>query len=317
MRGIVIGKGSAGLRHYDTLLKVVPEHTHLHIGSREWDSLSQYGTDAHQLLRDWNPSMIILASPASRHLDQLISVLSFGVPVLVEKPLLRSSREFDASEMVSSFFSIPIQIGYVLRHSRSFDRFQGLVRSHKSEQLRRVSVRAHSFLPSWRPNIDYRDSVSGRFELGGGALLELSHELDYVLNLFGDVKVSRVELGKSPLLEVDVETSCMIQAATASGATLEMSLDIGERRVERWCEVEWESGERLRWDIVNQTVTLWENSEVKAHEEFSLSRDDWYRRQLGHFLSVVSGTSRPLPGIDEGLHVMRVVDELRSASATI
>ena len=52
-----------------------------------------------------------------------------------------------------------------------------------------LSVRCEvgQFLPSWRPNIDYRESVSARKALGGGALLELSHEIDYLMWIFGDI----------------------------------------------------------------------------------------------------------------------------------
>ena len=40
-------------------------------------------------------------------------------------------------------------------------------------------------LKKWRPDINYKDSVSAKKSLGGGALRELSHEIDLATHLFG------------------------------------------------------------------------------------------------------------------------------------
>ena len=48
-----------------------------------------------------------------------------------------------------------------------------------------MSINCSSFLPSWRKNIDYQSSVSAKKSLGGGVLLELSHEIDYLIWLIG------------------------------------------------------------------------------------------------------------------------------------
>ena len=52
-----------------------------------------------------------------------------------------------------------------------------------------LSVRCEigQYLPSWRPGSDYRQAVSASRALGGGALLELSHEIDYLRWIFGEV----------------------------------------------------------------------------------------------------------------------------------
>jgi len=49
-----------------------------------------------------------------------------------------------------------------------------------------VEIKVGHFLPLWRPNADYRKSYRSKRWLGGGVDLELSHEIDYCLWLFGD-----------------------------------------------------------------------------------------------------------------------------------
>ena len=45
-----------------------------------------------------------------------------------------------------------------------------------------------SYLPKWRKNIVYSNSNSAKKKYGGGVLLELSHELDYLQWIFSSVK---------------------------------------------------------------------------------------------------------------------------------
>jgi predicted dehydrogenase len=59
-----------------------------------------------------------------------------------------------------------------------------------SEKLGKIySIRAEigQYLPGWRPESDYRICVSVQQKLGGGVLLELSHEIDYLSWIFGRV----------------------------------------------------------------------------------------------------------------------------------
>ena len=49
-----------------------------------------------------------------------------------------------------------------------------------------LSPEVGQYLPDWRPGTDYKSGVSAQKDLGGGALLELSHELDYLQWFFGN-----------------------------------------------------------------------------------------------------------------------------------
>jgi predicted dehydrogenase len=70
--------------------------------------------------------------------------------------------------------------GYNLRFSYSLKRFNELIKKKIVGKILSVRCEVGQYLPDWRPNKDFRKTVSANKRLGGGVLLELSHEIDYL-----------------------------------------------------------------------------------------------------------------------------------------
>ena len=78
-------------------------------------------------------------------------------------------------------------------------------------------VEAGSYLPDWRPWQDYRKSYTARRELGGGILLDGSHEIDYMTWLFGAPRELACMADHVSELEVNVEDCATILMRFADG----------------------------------------------------------------------------------------------------
>ena len=128
---------------------------------------------------------------------------------------------------------------------------------------RPLSVRCEigQYLPSWRSDNVYRFCVSARSDLGGGVLLELSHEVDYLCWIFGEVDWVTSWVGNAGDLDIDVEdTVHLIFAFKSKGLSkpviANLNLDFIRRDTTRICTVIGTEGSLL-WNGLNGVIDIY------------------------------------------------------------
>ena len=93
------------------------------------------------------------------------------------------------------------------------------------EKIILVNAKCGQYLPSWRPNSDYKNCYSAKKEEGGGVLLDLSHEIDYVQWLSGkidEIKSYQVNISD---LEINSDDLTMFIGKTKENIFVNISLD--------------------------------------------------------------------------------------------
>jgi len=153
----------------------------------------------------YRPNIAVIASPSPFHLEMCENFLNMDTHLLIEKPIADSTEgvcslltRFQQKELI-------LMVGYNLRYSPSLDFFRNLIKGNAIGEIHSVRCEVGQYLPTWRPDTDYRQGVSARKELGGGVLLELSHEIDYLRWIFGEMEWVRASISKQSNLEIDVE----------------------------------------------------------------------------------------------------------------
>jgi hypothetical protein len=176
-----------------------------------------------------------------------------------------------------------------------------------------VRIECGSYLPDWRPHQDYRESASARPELGGGVLLELSHELEYANKLFGPLACVGAIVKKTGTLAPDVEDFAhMTFVNKVSGCPVTMSIDFCRRDAVRTCSIHGTQG-TLVWDGISHKVTWQSGGGMVETETFSIERDDMFCRQIEHFLRCVESGEKPKVTIDDAAEVLKLVEAARKA----
>ena len=268
----------------------------------------------------FRPDISVICNPAPFHVGAALALARAGSHLLIEKPL--ADRLEGAAELnrICKESGVVAMTAYNLRFLPSLNRFRELIEAKAVGAVLSVRAEVGQYLPSWRPAADYRTTVSAQKALGGGVLLELSHELDYLRWIFGEMTWVQAHLSRQSALEIDVEDTahliCGIQGRQSRGAIVaSLVLDFVRRDTTRICTAVCANGS-LRWDGIAGTVNqfdpvkgVWET--VFQHMP---DRNASYRAEWQHWLDCINMKARPLVTIADGVRVLEIIQAARVAS---
>ena len=323
-RVLVVGLGSIGKRHLRIARETLPAADIRVLRHQPCDSTPELANGCFGSIEDacaFAPQISVVANPAPMHIENAVALAGVGSHLLIEKPLSHTAS--DAQILLQDAYcrDIVLQVGYNLRFFPSLEKFRVLLQGGAIGRVLSVRCEIGQYLPSWRPDSDYRMGVSAHKELGGGVLLELSHELDYLRWLFGEVAWVNAYLGQQSALEIDVEDTAHLTLGfepdhTGQAMVATVSLDFIRHDTTRHCIAIGERGS-LRWNGLTGEVEQWQAGSLAWLPIFRHAhvRDDSYRAQWQHFLDCVALGKPPLVSGSDGLAVLWIVEAARSSSA--
>ena len=194
-------------------------------GGRAADDLPCHPDLASALDRE-TPDYIVVSNETAVHRETLdeLARLGFDGRVLVEKPL------FAEPAPVPEHRFAHCAVGYNLRFHAVLLALRDAVAAERI-----VSVHAYcgQYLPDWRPHTDWRASYSADRARGGGVLRDLSHELDYLMWMFGDWSRVAATPGDTGALGIDADDCrcLLVRFERCEAATVQLNyLDRPGRR---------------------------------------------------------------------------------------
>jgi hypothetical protein len=143
--------------------------------------------------------------------------------------------------------------------------------------------------------------------------LELSHELDYLRWIFGEVEWVSATLSKQSNLDIDVEDTVHITLGFAPEYDDHqligvVNLDFIRHDTSRLCIAIGEKGS-LRWNGLTGKIDIYEAgaNEWKGLFSYNHHRDESYRAEWADFLECVAHNKSPLVTGEDGLKVLEIV----------
>jgi predicted dehydrogenase len=321
-RILIIGLGSIGKRHLRIARELLP-NADIRVLRHQVDiEVPEHSNGIFFTIDEaltFAPQMAVIASPAPFHINTALVLAELGVHLLVEKPLSTSLSGVTELLEVCERKRVVLLIGYNLRFLPSLQRYRDLLDENAIGKVLSVRSEIGQYLPSWRPSSDYRKGVSARKELGGGALLELSHELDYLRWIFGEIDWVKSTLSRQSHLEINVEDTAHLVlgfSPAVDGHQLigTVDMDFIRHDTTRLCTAIGEKGS-LRWNGLTGEVSIYE---VGSNAWRELSRlphqiDDSYIAEWKNFIDCVTEQKSPLISGDDGLKVLQIIEAVRSS----
>jgi len=313
---LIIGLGSIGRRHLGNLRKIdrqakiiVLRHKSINKNTKDINTVE---VNSIEDALSYKPTVAIIASPAVFHIKQSLALLQCGIHLFIEKPLSHNLNGIESLQRIAKEKSLVVMVGYVLRFSLALNKVKSLLESGVLGSIVNVSAHCGQYLPDWRPGFNYRKTVSAKKELGGGVLLELSHEFDYLRWLFGDVDSVMSSVTNTNSLEIDTEDKVDALLRFDQGLIGAVHLNFLEKKANRVLRINGFNGS-ISCDLINGKIGINTTDNIEVID-LSEEGSDMYLEELSSFLNCVKFKRTPLVTLDDGVQAVKVVEAIKQSS---
>lgn len=324
MKFLIAGLGSIGRRHMRNLVALGEKDIVLfrtRKATMPEDELAGYPVETNfgEAIRKHKPDAVIVANPTSLHLDIAIPAAEAGCAILLEKPVSNSLERMGVLEKAAQKSGSKILVGFQFRYHPTLNKARELIEAGALGKVLTVHAHWGEYLPNWHPWEDYRQSYAARADLGGGVIVTLTHPLDYLRFLLGEVESLWSFNGHISPLEVDVEDMAEIGLKFASGAVGGVHLNYFQRPPVHRLEIVGTNG-TLRWDnadgvLHSETLPAVFGSyaaqqPAPVSESFSppegFERNQLFLAQTKHFIEVAAGKAQPICTLTDGVRALQM-----------
>lgn len=315
---LIIGFGSVGSRHARNLsalgiscLVVEPNIDKLkkalaegHVSYKSLNELdNNYDFDA-----------VLVCSPPAFHIEQTIWALEKGKKVFLEKPIGLNLIE---SNRLLQYEHEKVFVGYTYQWNPQFLRIKEDMRKSLVGNPYYANFVIGMNLEDWHPWENYLDFFMSSSKLGGGALLDESHFLELVIDLFGlPEKISSTQTKISSLqIDTDDYVSAQFQYKKL---LVDIKLDLFKRPHESFIQVYGSNGS-MNCDFIRKTNSLTTSisygNAISNSYEFEYEKNDVFVTMIKDFLDFVNSKNNSARvTIMRGLQVMLIIDKIKEAS---
>jgi predicted dehydrogenase len=321
---LIVGFGSMGKRHANLIQKYHP-HIKTKILTRSLIGKNKYEeenlgfiTSINKAL-EFKPDAAIIANPATKHLDISTHLAKNGIHLLVEKPIANEIKGVQLLIDLCKLNNAILMTAYNFRFLPTLIEFKRLIENKKIGKVLSVRAEVGQYLPSWRPESDYRKNVSAKKKLGGGVILELSHEIDYLSWIFGPITWVKAHASTQSNLDIDVEDTVNIIFGCKKLSQYELTgslcMDFIRHDVSRFCLAIGEKGSLL-WDGISGEIRHFPENNDKWDAIFTdkPERDFTYLEEINHFFSSIENFKVPIISGNDGLKTLFIIDAIKRSS---
>lgn len=311
MKILISGIGSIGRRHLTNVVQLGQKDIILHRTSGK--SLPDYPelpvfTNMAEALQQ-QPELAIISQPTYLHTELATLVAAAGTTYLfIEKPLAHNWAGVDELLHLIEKKRLTTTVGFDLRFDPGFLRVQQWLQGDAIGAIISIHAEVGQYLPDWRPHEDYRKGMSASQQMGGGIMLDLVHEFDYLVALAGPVQEVAAMYGKISRLEIETEDTANILFHFNTGALGTLRMDYLQKKLSRNCKIIGVKG-MIVWDYASRTATVstLNNSITEYFDYNHFERNDRFVQEMKHLLECAENkTDGPVNAV-LGAYLLKLV----------
>lgn len=319
MNVLVVGYGSIGRRHIRNLSKMEPideiiVYTKIQNAFEALCEKKISFLDASILGLDtvtdrYKVDFAIIANETYKHIDTAIILARKGIHLFIEKPLSHNLEKVAPLKEIVEKNRVKAFVAYNLRFLPAIRHLKDQISQKVLGDLYFAHIEVGQYLPSWRTNVHYTASYSAHAEFGGGAALDLSHEVDYMRYLFGEPYLWKTVKSKVSDLDIDSEDILEGIYKYERGFMCHVHMDYLQRKAKRQIRIFGSTGEII-CDFAGKWIDIQlHGNKTRLMEEDLFKMAETYRTELQYFIETLMTNKEPAISIDDGIQTLRLLED--------
>lgn len=301
MKVLIVGLGSIAKKHISAL-RDIDSNVEIYalrsnVNAETYDSVHNiYSLSESATTYDF----AIISNPTSNHAETIKDLLSLNIPLFIEKPLFDKLDHTDLLKQISEK-GVITYVACNLRFLESLNFLHDYIKDNPDRRINEVNVYCGSYLPDWRPGIDYKKCYSAIPELGGGVNIDLIHDIDYVYWIFGKPLSSKGicrNVSSLGIRAIDYANYQLIYP----NFTASIILNYYRRDYKRTLEVVFDDS---TWTLDVKNNRIVDETGRNIFNGVS-SPIDTYKKQLSHFISSIQSGVKPENNVDTAYDILKI-----------
>ena len=308
---LIAGLGSIGRRHLRNLLAMGVDNIILYRTGKSTlpdDELKKFPTfsNLEDALRN-NPIGVIISNPTSLHVPTAMMVAKANCHVLMEKPVSHTLENLTELQKIVSDNKLTFITGYQFRFHPALQRIEKWLCEERIGRIISTHVHWGEDVRNWHSWEDYSKSYSVRSELGGGVTLTLSHPIDYLRWIIGDVEKLYALTGACKCIETNADSIIQISLKFKNGPIGNIYLDYIEKPTKHTFSIIGERGS-IHWDSTDGSASIFVGSTCAEKYQVppNFERNTMFFDLVDHFMKCIDGTELPLCTLHDGVQALKI-----------
>ena len=258
---------------------------------------------------------IFICVPPAEHYYYMKLAAEKGWNFMVENPVSHKVKGLDALQREVQKKKLVANISCNVRFLKATQRIKKLVQEGTIGHILSGIVDIGEYLPDWHPYEPYTDYYPSKKEMGGG--LDAICDLDWLVDIFGDIKKMNAVYTKKSKLKIDTYDIIDFVLEFKSGPQLVLHTDMLQSPYGRTTKFISENGV-IVWDY-KQAIVKYYDRRTKKWTEFDESGVDaalgtegeksWaeqmYVDDSYHFFKCLKGEAKPLNTIESNSKLLK------------
>ena len=301
MNVLVVGLGSIAAKHINAIRQIDKDVRIYALRSKPQAEKKDFVANLYSFdeINTIKFNFAIISNPTSEHKKTIDMLLALKCPLFIEKPVSDTIEMQDTMAEIQRL-SVLTYIACNLRFLNSLQFVKEAILNNK-KRINEVNVYCGSYLPEWRPNVDFRASYSALKDMGGGVQFDLIHEIDYVYWIFGkpqNVTKTFRNVSSLQIEAIDYAHYCLEYDNFCAGITL----NYYRRDYKRTMEILFDDSTWLL-DLKQNRVISGETEIFRSSQQIS----DTYLEQMKYFFQLINaGAKTSFNSINDAVEVLKI-----------